>query len=101
MPLSKLEEVAPILEPSPARDFHLEGIQLQLRPFSEDAVEAALSKSNSALNCYVFAKLYREACSGRYHLVPESFPESDREYLEGMIASKKRMKEMKLRRKKK
>jgi len=101
IPLSKLGEAATILPPSPTRDFHLEGIRLQLQPFSDDAVKAALAKSNSVLNCYVFATFYREACLERYHLIPKNYPEADREYLEGMIISKKRMNKMKLRKKKK
>ena len=101
MPLSKLEGAAPFLRPSPALNCHLEGIQLQLRPHSKETVELAMAKSSSVLNCYVFAKLYREACLGRYHSVPESFPKSEQKYLEEMIASKKRMNELRVRWKKK
>lgn len=98
MPLEKLEGARLIFEGCPARDYHLEGINLQFKPFSMSAVNTALAKENDVLNCYVFAALYREACRKHYHELPQALPESNREYLEGMIASKKRMNDSKIRR---
>lgn len=85
MPLDNISDAIDAMGSEEAVDYHREGVDLQRHPYSQIAVETALTKANTILKCYVFGALIREAKMGYSHSIPDIVTGEEAQHLREKI----------------